>query len=85
MTKISVITPAYKAARHLPAAIASLFGQTHADWELIVVNDGSTDGTATFLDGSHDPRIRVIFQGKDRQGLNCASAQHCRDSFGIWQ
>jgi glycosyltransferase involved in cell wall biosynthesis len=60
--KISIIMPAYNAAEHLPAAIASVLAQTLTDWEMIIVNDGSIDSTAAFLDGLDDPRIRVIHQ-----------------------
>lgn len=41
----SVLIPAYQAARFLPAALESVRGQEHQDWELIVVEDGSRDGT----------------------------------------
>lgn len=60
--KTSVIIASYNAARHLPMAITSVLGQTCSDWEMIVVNDGSTDGTAGVLDALDDPRIRVIHQ-----------------------
>ena len=60
--KVSVVTPAYNAAAQLPEAISSVRAQTCTDWEMIVVNDGSTDGTASLLDAQDDPRIRVIDQ-----------------------
>jgi len=59
---VSIITPAFNAEGHLPAALASVLEQTFVDWELIVVNDGSTDGTAAFLDTLDHPSIRVINQ-----------------------
>jgi hypothetical protein len=60
---ISVVLPTYNHLRYLPAAIADIVGQTRADWELIVVDDGSTDGTADWLSGSAlDPRIRWLRQ-----------------------
>jgi glycosyltransferase involved in cell wall biosynthesis len=43
--RVSILLPTYNRARFLPAAIAAITGQTFADWELIVVDDGSTDGT----------------------------------------
>ena len=60
--QISIITPSYNAAGSLGRAIASVKAQTFRDWELIVVNDGSTDDTAAMLDAEVDPRIRVIHQ-----------------------
>ncbi|MGD9743857.1 MAG: glycosyltransferase family 2 protein, partial [Dongiaceae bacterium] len=45
MTRISVVMPAYNRADAIGRAIESVLGQTHPDVELIVVDDGSTDGT----------------------------------------
>ena len=42
---VSIVMPAYNAARFIAEAIESVFDQTHTNWELIVVDDGSTDGT----------------------------------------
>ncbi len=60
--KISVITPAFNAATHIHAAIASVQAQSYQYWEMIIVNDGSIDETAAILDEQDDPRIRVIHQ-----------------------
>jgi len=51
-------------------AVASILGQTFADFELIVVDDGSTDGTAQVLGGFADPRLQVVRQ--DNTGLTRA-------------
>jgi len=48
--KISVVLPTYNQASYLPQAIESVFWQTNQDFELIVVNDGSTDDTVRILD-----------------------------------
>jgi teichuronic acid biosynthesis glycosyltransferase TuaG len=57
---VSVITPAYKAERYLPATIASVRAQTMQDWEMIIVDDNSPDGTRALLEsaGRQDPRVR---------------------------
>ncbi|MBQ1820238.1 MAG: glycosyltransferase [Clostridia bacterium] len=62
--KVSVIVPVYNTAAFLPACAESLSGQTHADLELIFVDDGSTDGSGALLDAyaADDSRIRVIHQ-----------------------
>lgn len=60
--KVSVILPTYNAAAHLGKAIDSILGQTFPDFELIIINDGSTDGTSEVLAKYHDPRITVIAQ-----------------------
>lgn len=60
--RVSVIMPAFNAAACLPQSVGSVLAQTLADWELIVVNDGSRDGTRAYLDSLADTRIRVIHQ-----------------------
>ncbi|MGU3293308.1 glycosyltransferase family 2 protein [Williamsia sp. M5A3_1d] len=55
---ISIITPAYNAARVISECLESSVGQTHSDWEHIVVDDGSTDGTERLVaDYLSDPRF----------------------------
>ena len=58
--KVSVLLPTYNAAEHLGKAINSILGQTFEDFELIIINDGSTDGTQELLKNYSDPRIQVI-------------------------
>ena len=60
--RVSVILPTYNHKAMLPASIQSLLGQTFQNFELIIVNDGSTDGTREYLDGLNDAHIRVIHQ-----------------------
>lgn len=59
---ISIVMPAYNAEQFIADSICSVMGQTYDDWELIVINDGSTDGTRelvlTFI--KQDARIRLI-------------------------
>ncbi|MCB1133364.1 MAG: glycosyltransferase, partial [Verrucomicrobiae bacterium] len=59
--KISVIIPAYNRQDTIVAAVESALGQTHPDKEVIVVDDGSTDGTVKALENYGD-RIRVVCQ-----------------------
>lgn len=59
---VSVVMPCFNAQRHLPRSIASLQAQTCEDWQLIAIDDGSTDGTLNWLRAQTDPRIRVISQ-----------------------
>lgn len=59
---ISVMMPAYNAAHYIGDAIRSVLAQTYEDWELIVVNDGSTDDTVALVRVFNDPRIRLVEQ-----------------------
>src|SRR5688500_17587486 len=58
----SIIIPAYNAASYLPDSVGSVIAQTYPHWELIIVNDGSTDNTLQVLESFTDPRIRCIHQ-----------------------
>lgn len=57
---VSVVIPTFNRMDWLPQAVASVLGQTWRDFELLIVDDGSTDGTATWLAGLTDPRVHVI-------------------------
>lgn len=66
---VSILMPVYNAAATLPEALASVQAQTWPDWELVAVDDGSTDATAALLDAAaaDDPRIRPLH--RDHAGL----------------
>jgi len=62
-TAVSIILPIYNGGRYLLSALATVQAQTLAEWELIVVDDGSTDNTASLLaQAPADPRRIVIHQ-----------------------
>src|SRR5690348_4751903 len=61
---VSVVMAARDAAATIGDAIASVIAQTHADWELVVVDDGSTDGTAGVARAAADGRVRVLEPGR---------------------
>ena len=61
MPRVSVICAAYNHARYVAEAIESVLAQTHRDTELILVDDGSDDDTATIARG-YEPRITVVSQ-----------------------
>jgi glycosyltransferase involved in cell wall biosynthesis len=59
---VSVVIPAYNAARYLNGSIPSVLAQTWDDFELIVVDDGSTDATGACVESFQDDRIRLVSQ-----------------------
>lgn len=60
--KFSIIIPTYNRAAFLPKAIESVLNQTYTDWELIIVDDGSTDNTREVVSQYNDERITYIYQ-----------------------
>ena len=63
--RVSVVLPVYNAAATIGRAVGSIFAQTYAGWELIAVDDGSTDDTREILRGlaRAEPRMKVVAQG----------------------
>lgn len=70
MPKVSVIIPAYNSLTYLPAAIDSVLRQTFQDFELLVIDDGSSDGTTDWVNCLTDPRIKLTSQA--HQGTSTA-------------
>jgi glycosyltransferase involved in cell wall biosynthesis len=77
---ISVVMPALNAAGTIEAAMESIFQQSHDDFELIVVDDGSTDNTADIVHGVGDSRLRLLQQ--DHGGAAAARNAGIRASRG---
>lgn len=65
--QVSVVLPTYNRLGSLPRAVRSVLGQTFRNFELILIDDGSTDGTEAWISQQRDPRIRVIQKAR-REG-----------------
>lgn len=65
---VTIGLPVYNPGSFLSYAVRSVFAQTYPSWELVVVDDGSTDGSLERLRRIEDPRVRVLTDGK-RRGL----------------
>lgn len=76
---ISVIIPAYNGARYIAVAVESVLNQTYTNWEIIVINDGSTDSTSQVLQPYLD-RIRYI--ERENQGVAAARNRGIEESQG---
>ncbi len=59
---VTVLLPVFNGGGHLATAVSSILGQTHEAIELLVIDDGSTDGTAALLASLTDPRVTVVSQ-----------------------
>lgn len=57
---ISVLMPAYNCEAYVLEAVSSMLSQSFADFELLVIDDGSTDSTSKLLGAVHDPRLRLV-------------------------
>jgi len=92
---VSIIMPAYNVGKYIEESIRSIQAQTYPNWELIVVNDGSTDTTQAVVErlASQDSRIRLATQpngGVSRarnRGLELARGQHISflDGDDLWE
>ncbi|NLL38146.1 MAG: glycosyltransferase [Clostridiales bacterium] len=84
MAYVSVIVPVYQAEKHIEKCVNSVLEQTFTDWELILVDDGSKDGSGAICDkfARSDTRIRVIHQentgvsGARNAGIKASSSEY---------
>jgi glycosyltransferase involved in cell wall biosynthesis len=80
---VSVVLPTFNRMQWLPAAVASVQYQTMPDWELIVVDDGSTDGTEEWVRRLSEPRLRYIFRAH-RGSIAAARNVGLSEARGAW-
>jgi glycosyltransferase involved in cell wall biosynthesis len=80
MVTTSVIIPAYNQGHYLRDAIQSVLGQTREDYEILVIDDGSTDSTSEVARSFDDPRLIYIYQ--ENRGLSGARNTGIRNSHG---
>lgn len=78
---ITVLLPAFNAAPFLGAAIESVLAQTCVDFELLVIDDGSTDSTRVVAAGFRDPRLRVLANERNL-GLTATLNRGLREARG---
>ena len=83
MARVSVIMPVYNGEKYLEAAINSILSQTFSDFEFLIVDDGSTDGSRRIIESYSDARIRVVHHTKNlglvetlNRSLNMVSGEY---------
>jgi glycosyltransferase involved in cell wall biosynthesis len=79
MAKVSVIVPTFNRAPLIERALKSVFEQTYRDYEVVVVDDGSTDGTGKLLE-KYNGAIKYVYQ--DNSGISAARNRGIRESGG---
>ena len=63
---VTIAIPFYNNERTLVSAVQSVYAQTYTHWELILLNDGSTDGSLALVAGLDDPRVRIVNDNQNR-------------------
>lgn len=81
MPSVSVLIPSYNHLRFLPACLESVWGQTFSDYEIVVVDDGSADGSVEYLRACGD-RIRLFEQ--ENQGTYATLNRCAREAKGAY-
>ena len=80
---VSIIMASYNADKTISAAIKSVIAQTYTNWELLVVNDCSTDNTLVVSETFDDPRIRII-NNVNNLGVSETRAEGLAEARGDW-
>lgn len=83
---VSIITPTYNSARFIDDTIGSVLAQTFTNWEMIIVDDGSTDGTVERIKEWADRDARIILlQNASKMGPGPAAARVMAEGpEGLW-
>ena len=79
---ISIVMPVWNGGKYIREAIDGILAQSFADFELVVVDDGSTDDTISIVESYSDERIKVVKQGK--RGFVCAVNRGVEESSAEW-
>ncbi|MDO4935190.1 MAG: glycosyltransferase family 2 protein [Phascolarctobacterium sp.] len=80
---VSIIMPSYNTAKYIGKSIESVLAQTYSNWELIIVDDCSTDNTMEILSMIQDERIHV-FQNEKNSGAAVSRNKALREAKGRW-
>jgi len=82
---VSIVMPTYNQGQYIQDAVESILSQTHRNFELVIVNDGSTDNTGEYLATITDPRVRIISKPNGGAGsaLNMGF-DVCKGDYETW-
>lgn len=82
MYKVSIIIPVFNSKEYLSTCIESVIDQTFTNWELILVDDGSTDGSSEVCDAYSKLEARIKVYHQHNQGVSCARNKGIIESKG---
>jgi glycosyltransferase involved in cell wall biosynthesis len=85
MPLVSVVMPSYNHAPYIESAIDSVIAQTYPNWELIVIDDGSTDATAKLLEkvaAAHDSKVKIFL--RENRGAHATLNELVSLASGAW-
>ncbi len=92
---VSIVMPAYNVSSYIAASINSVQGQTYTDWELIIINDGSTDDTEDIVMSFASQDQRIVYYRQTNQGAAASRNEGLRlaqgeliaflDADDLWQ
>ena len=80
---VSIITPAYNGEKYVAEMMESVLSQTYVNWELLIVDDGSTDNTLNIIQSFTDKRIR-LFTNSINRGAAFSRNYALREAKGRW-
>jgi glycosyltransferase involved in cell wall biosynthesis len=72
--RVSVCMPVFEASTHLRSTLASIWDQDYAEFEVVAIDDGSTDATPAILGAERDPRLRVFRREHRGQAITMSEA-----------
>lgn len=80
---VSVIMPSFNTGEYIAASVESVLGQTYPNWELLIVDDCSTDNTTEVICRYQDPRI-ILLKNKTNSGAALSRNYALREAKGRW-
>ena len=82
MRQITVGIPVYNGMPYLPESVESILRQDYNDFEILIINDGSTDDSVDYLHSLRDPRLRILHQ--ENRGLTATLNRMLSEATTPW-
>lgn len=82
-SEVSIIVPTYNSEAYIKQALQSVFNQSYSNWELILVDDGSSDSTVDIARNFQDRRLKIL-QNNCNQGVSYSRNRGIKEARGKW-